>query len=159
MHDFKKLIGLLAGHKVDFVLIGGFAAVIHGVSLLTQDLDVCVSFREENMERLSRALKGCHPIHRQNRKPLDQTAKTLSRFKNLYLLTDVGELDLLGEIAGLGSFEDLAGHTIDIELFGSACRVLDIDALITSKKEMGRPKDKEAILQLKAIREKLTPKR
>lgn len=159
MQNFKRLIGLLAGHKVEFVLIGGFAAVVHGASVLTQDVDVCVAFNEPNMARLLRVLRGCHPVHRQNRKPLDQSTKVLSRFKNLYLLTDFGALDLLGEISGLGSFDELEGHTIDVELFGSKCRVLDIDSLIRSKKEMARPKDKEAIIQLKAIREKLPSKR
>lgn len=159
MRDFKELIERLVEQEVDFVLVGGFAAVVHGVSLLTQDVDVCVSFREENMARLLRALSGCHPVHRQNGKPVTQSAQALSRFKNLYLLTDVGELDLLGEISGLGRFEDIEGHTIEIDLFGHSCRVLDIDALIRSKEEMDRPKDREAILQLKAIREKLSSKR
>ena len=155
MQNFEKIIKLLVDSKVDFVLIGGFAAVVHGVSLLTQDLDMCISFDKENLTRLLDALKSCNAVHRQNKKPLKESLERLSQFKNLYLVTDVGSVDLLGDVKGLGSFADLLNHTINIELFGRRCRVLDINSLIKAKKESGRPKDKETIVQLRVILEKL----
>lgn len=155
MHDFEKLIHLLCDNKVDFVLIGGFAAVVHGVSTLTQDVDMAVSFDEKNAGRLLKALKGLHPIHRENKRPLTKDPAVLSKFRNLYLITDCGPVDLLSEVSGIGPFDRVRESAIEIELFGKRCRVLDIDALIQSKQEMKRPKDKEVILQLKAILERV----
>lgn len=62
---------------------------------------------------------------------------------------------MLGEITGLGKFEDIIDKSVEIELYGKKCRVLDIDALITSKKALGRPKDVQVILQLEAIKQTL----
>lgn len=155
MQDFEKLIKLLLHNDVEFILIGGFAATVHGVSLLTQDIDICVPFNKNNTARLLKAIKDYHPIHRENKKPLNETPESLARFKNLYLLTDLGIIDLLGEVSNLGKYDDILSHTIEVDLFGYKCKVLDIDTLILSKKEMNRPKDKETIIQLKAIKEKL----
>ena len=154
MQGFEKLIKLLCDNEVDFVIIGGFAAVVHGVSMLTQDMDLAMSFDENNFGNLLTALKSCHPIYRQNKRPLTKDVTSFSRFKNLYLITDFGPIDLLGEVTGIGPFSEVEKHVINIELFGNECKVLDIDALIRSKLEMKRPKDKEAIIQLKAIKER-----
>lgn len=155
MQDFEKLIKLLLGNNVEFILIGGFAATVHGVSLLTQDIDVCITFDEHNAERLLKSFRNCHPVHRDNKKPLNETPKSLAKYKNLYLLTDFGSIDFLGFVSNLGTYSEILPHTLEIDLFEHKCKVLDIDALILSKKQMNRPKDKETIIQLKAIKEKL----
>lgn len=155
MQGFEKLIKLFCRNEVEFVMIGGFAAVVHGVSVLTQDVDFAISFDCGNLKKILVALEGSHPIHRQNRKPLAGTISSGSNYNNLYLITDFGPVDLLGEVSGIGPFEEVAKHAIEIELFGERCRVLNIDALIRSKREMKRPKDKETIIQLKAIKEKM----
>ncbi len=159
MQDFKRLIKLLCENEVDFVIIGGFAAVVHGVSLLTQDIDLACSFDSTNLSKLFDALKGYNPLHRENRKPLSGQKGNLARFKNLYLITDLGPVDILGEVAGIGTFEKVAEHAIEIDLFGYKCKVLDIEALMTSKKTMGRPKDKESVIQLAAIKERQEQKK
>ena len=84
---------------------------------------------------------------------LDKFCDELKPYKDSY--EHVGEVDMLGEITGLGKFEDLIDQTIEIELYGKKCSVLDIDALITSKKALGRPKDIQIILQLEAIKQTL----
>lgn len=155
MQNFEKIIKLLIDNEVKFVFIGGFAATVHGASILTQDIDVCISFDEENMRRILNALKDINPIHRANKQPLGKTASSLTKFKNLYLLTDIGSIDLIGKVSGIGSYPDLLAHSIEIDLFGRKCKVLDIDGLIRSKREMGRSKDKETIIQLEAIKERL----
>ena len=154
MHGYERLLKLLLDNEVEFVLIGGFAAVVHGCTVLTQDVDVCISFDEDNMHRLLAALKGHDPRFRQNEEPIGKSAKALSRMKNLYLVTDMGSLDLLGEVADIGNYEAVLGSSIVIDIFGRQCRVLDIDSLIRSKKGMGRAKDREAVVQLSAIKEK-----
>ena len=155
MADYTKLLESLLDHKVEFVLIGGFASVVHGSTTLTQDIDICIPFTPNNCSLLLEALKDLNPVYRQNGEPMTTNAEELSNFKNLYLKTDVGPLDILSEVSELGKYKEVLKWSIDIDLFGKSCRVLDIDGLIRSKEKMGRPKDKEAILQLKAIKEKL----
>jgi predicted nucleotidyltransferase len=154
MHGYERLLKLLIENEVEFVLIGGFAAVVHGCTVLTQDVDICVSLDEDNMQRVIAALDGHDPRFRENKEPIGESAGRLARMKNLYLLTDLGSLDLLGTVADIGDYDAVLEHSISIDLFGKSCRVLDIESLIRSKQGMGRAKDREAIVQLKAIKEK-----
>ncbi len=70
--------------------------------------------------------------------------------------TDLGQLDLLGSLAGIGSYDEVKKHFIEVTIFGLPCPVLDIDSLIKTKKEVGRPKDLQVVLELEVIREKIT---
>lgn len=152
MHGYEKLLNRLIDNDVEFVLIGGFAAVVHGCTTVTQDVDICCSFDESNMKRLLAALDGFNPLHREKKSPLGNDIGALARFKNLYLLTDIGALDILGNVDGLGHYEDVLKHSVAVDIFEKPCNVLDIDGLITSKEGMGRAKDEEAIAQLRAIK-------
>lgn len=156
MHDFEKLLKLLIDHEVEFILIGGYAATVYGCSTLTQDIDACMPFTKDNLQKLIAALKGINPIHRENKQTLTDSLDELLRFKNLYLITDHGPLDLLGKVDGVGPFADVKDHSIELDLFKKKCLVLDIESLIKAKEQMTRPKDKETVSQLKAIQEKLT---
>ncbi len=159
MPSLSDLLVALLDHAVEFVVIGGFAAVAHGSSILTQDLDLCVPFTAMNCERLLKALSAFHPRHRENKAPLTSSVPALMRFKNIYLVTDAGPLDLLGQVTGLGPYAALEQHVITLPLHDRTCRILDIEALITAKKSMGRPKDKEVIVQLQAIQNAPKPRR
>ena len=156
MPDLESLLQRLIRGEVGFVLVGGFASVAHGVSLPTQDVDVCCRFTPENLMRLQRAIADLHPVHRMlpARPPLRLTPETCAGLRNLYLDTDWGQLDCLGEVLALGSYEEVLGESVTVELVGGACRILSIDALIRAKEAMGRPRDREAVLQLRAIRER-----
>lgn len=140
------------------MIIGGFAATVHGSTVVTEDLDLCISFDRENIERLLAALSGIHPRHRliKEARPLVESVEELSSFRNLYLETDLGYLDTLSEVKSIGGYEDVFANSVEVKLFGISCRILDIEALIKVKKDMGRTKDKESVIQLKAIREKMT---
>jgi hypothetical protein len=85
----------LIRHRIEFVVVGGFAAVAHGVTLLTQDIDVCYGFTPENVMHLQEALADLHPVHRMppERPPLRLTLETAAGLRNLYLETDWGQLD------------------------------------------------------------------
>jgi hypothetical protein len=157
MLDLERILKILIEYKVEFIIIGGFASIIHGASYVTKDLDICVNFSKENADRILKAISPYHPRHRMHPKrlPLNETPESLSKYKNIYLHTDLGEVDMLGEITGLGKFEKIIDQTIEVELYRKKCRVLDIDALITSKKTLGRPKDVQIILQLEAIKQTL----
>ena len=107
MADFENLLARLIEHRVEFVLVGGFAATAYGGTLLTQDVDVCLRFSPDNLMRLQEALADLHPVHRMTpqRLPLRLTPETCRDLKNLYLDTDLGQLDCLGTIQGVGDFE------------------------------------------------------
>jgi hypothetical protein len=154
--DLESLLNRLIQGEVEFVVVGGFAAVAHGVSLPTQDIDVCCRFTPENLLRLQEAIADLHPVHRMvpTRPPLQLTAETCIGLHNLYLDTDWGQLDCLGEILGVGPYDVVTAHSVSVELSGGRCRILTIDALIQAKEAMGRQRDREAALQLRAIRER-----
>ncbi|MCX5644538.1 MAG: nucleotidyltransferase [Phycisphaerae bacterium] len=156
MADFENLLARLIEHQVEFVLVGGFAATAHGSTLLTVDVDICMRFSTDNLLGLQEAVAELHPVHRMTprRLPLRLTPETCQDLKNLYLDTDFGQLDCLGMIQGVGDFERVKEQSVEVSLPGGICRILSLDALIRSKEAMGRPRDRESVLQLKAIRDR-----
>jgi hypothetical protein len=153
--EFKRLLAVLAGAEVDFIVIGGMAATVHGASRLTQDLDVVYARQPGNLERLATALGPFRPYLRGAPigLPFRWDAATLERGLNFTLTTALGDLDLLGEITGGGGYENLVPRSSFIEVFGIRCRCLDLAALIQVKRAAGRPRDLEAIAELEALLE------
>jgi hypothetical protein len=152
---FLELIERLIRGGVKFVLVGGFAGVVHGCTYVTQDIDICCDFSPDNLLALQKALKNLHPVHRMtpSRLKLKLTADSCARFKNLYLDTDIGQVDCLGYIDGLGNYENVRPLSEIRDLGrGLRIRVLTIDSLIKSRKAMNRPRDREVLLQLEAIK-------
>src|SRR5262249_15524779 len=139
------LLRVLVQGNVDFVLVGGVAATIHGSARLTQDLDVVYSRDPGNIDRLVDALRPHHPYLRgaPPRLPFQWDAATLRRGLNFTLTTSLGDLDLLGEITGGGGYANLLPDTSAVEIFGLRCRVLSLPRLIEVKRAAGRPKDLE----------------
>jgi predicted nucleotidyltransferase len=159
--DFPRLLGVLAGEGVEFVVVGGAAATAHGSARLTQDLDIVYRRTPENLERLARALAGKDPYPRGAPAglPFLWDARTLRLGCNFTLRTSLGFIDLLGEITLGGTYDDLFPHSIEIELFGVRCRCLGLVRLIEVKRAAGRPKDFEAIAELEALLEERGPDR
>lgn len=156
--NLKALLERLLAHNIDFVLIGGFAAVVHGSTLVTQDLDICAAITETEIEKLRTALKDLHPWHRMNpavKLPFSEHPSNLCGVNNIYLKTDLGVLDILSKAPPAGDFEELKCRSIEVPLYGHRCRVISIDDLIRVKEAMNRPKDQQAVQELKLIREKL----
>ncbi|MEE9293779.1 MAG: nucleotidyltransferase [Phycisphaerae bacterium] len=139
-----------------FVVVGGVAGVAHGSTLVTEDLDVCAPLTRENLAKILAALRGLHPCWRmtQNHRPLAENPTELAGYKNLYLTTDLGQIDIISEIAGVGDFADVVHESITLDLGPVSCRVLDLGALIRSKRALARPKDLQAAAELEAIRER-----
>jgi len=152
--DFPNLFDRLAGGSVDFVIVGDYAGVVYGVINVTQTLEICCDFAVANLLTLQGAIADLHPVHRMTpgRQPLELTPENAADFKNLYLDTDLGHLDCLSYIEGLGGFAQVKEVSIPIEVEGMALRVLTLDALIRAKEALHRPRDREALRQLKAIR-------
>ena len=153
MIDFARLLQQLTDNQVAFIIIGGVAAVIHGSSRLTQDLDVVYQRTPENLARLVQALADHSPYLRGAPPglPFRWSPMTLRMGLNFTLETNLGAIDLLGEIPGGGNYADLLAHSFETEIFGLRCRCLDLPALIRAKRAAGRPKDLEAIAELESI--------
>ena len=154
MKDLTDILGLLVRHNVDFVVVGGYAVAAYGSSLVTQDVDICCDFSSENLMRLQEALSDRNPVHRMTPKrlPLILTPEKCRGLKNLYLDTDVGQVDCLGSVLGIGDFSVVKQHSISVEIDDFECRLIDLDTLIEAKKAMGRPRDLAAVQELEAIR-------
>ena len=153
--DYAALISALDNASVDFIVIGGVAANAHGSARFTQDVDVVYARAPDNLERLTRALKPLKPYLRGAPPglPFDWSAETLRRGLNFTLSTSKGSLDVLGEIVGGGTYDQLLGHSSKMRIFGHDVRVLDLDALIKAKRAAGRVKDFEAIAELELLRD------
>ena len=109
MQNLSELVRRLIAAEVEFVLVGGFAAVAHGVTLVTRDVDICCRFTAANLMRIQEAFADLHPVHRSRPDlPLDLTPEQCASLKNLYLRTDLGVVDCLGEVLGLGGFDQVA---------------------------------------------------
>jgi hypothetical protein len=156
VQDDKALLVRLQQHQVEFVIIGGVCGIMHGVTLVTTDLDICCRFSTENLYHLQAAVQELHPYHRllANKLPLELTDELCSRLKNLYLQTDLGKLDCLGEVAGVGDYETVLRNSVIFKLSYGDFRVLNLDAAIAAKEAVGRPRDLEAVRQLRAIKER-----
>jgi hypothetical protein len=146
---------LLGEHKVDCVIVGGVAAAIHGSSLLTNDLDLCYARDGANLMRMAEALQSVQARLRNAPAglPFILDAETLKRGLNFTFATDIGDLDLLGEIRGVGDYEAVVAGSVTVELFGYPFAVMGIGKLILAKRAAGRPKDLLALPELEAIQE------
>ena len=155
MTDFAALLRTLAAGGVRFIIVGGAAATAHGSARLTLDLDVVYDRAPDNLARIVDCLAPYRPYPRGAPPglPFRWDEDTLARGLNFTLQTDLGALDLLGEIAGGGRYEDLLPHTAGLQVFGIECRVLSLERLIAVKRAAGRPRDLEAIAELEAILE------
>ncbi len=155
--DFRGLIEVLARGRVEFVIIGGVAATLHGSARTTLDLDIVYARTPDNIKRLVAALAPLSPYLRGAPPglPFSFDAATVGRGLNFTLDTTIGSLDLLGEAAGGGTFDRLLPVSQEVDLFGCPCRVVSLDALIRLKRSAGRPKDLEILAELEALRDRL----
>lgn len=153
--DFRRIYEVLLGGRVEFVLIGGCAANLHGSPRYTLDVDVVYRRTRENMQRIVDALAPFQPYLRGAPPglPFQFDLATLRRGLNFTLTTTIGDLDLLGEVAGGGTFEALADFVETKTAFDLALPCVTLEKLIVLKRAAGRPKDFEPIAELEAIRQ------
>lgn len=153
MTDFPALLRALAG--IDYILVGGVAASVHGSIRNTRDLDIVYSRSAENLSRVVRALAPLAPYPRGAPEglPFVWDERTVNAGLCFTLTTKNGELDLLGEVTGGGRYEDLVPISEVFPVFGLDVRVVTLPTLIRLKRATGRPKDFEAIAELEALLE------
>lgn len=155
MTDILGLVRVLADAGVECIIAGGVAANLLGSARTTLDLDVVYRRTDGNMQRLVGALTPIHPYLRGAPAglPFVFDLATLARGLNFTLTTDLGALDLLGEITGGGTYEDLIEDSFTAEGLGASVRCLSLDRLIATKRAAGRPKDLVALSELEALLE------
>lgn len=159
MENLNLLLKRLLESKIDFVLIGGYAAVFHGSSQVTHDLDICAVITDPELEKLKKALRDLNPKHRMNpnfQPSLEEYPTPGINLKNFYLSTSAGVLDILETVEPVGDFERIKKNSLTVTLFGQTCRVISLDDLIQVKESMTRPKDKSVLHDLLITRSKKT---
>lgn len=160
MTDFAALIRRLTDGGIEFILIGGVAATVHGSVRLTRDVDVVYARSPENIQKICQALGEVHPYLRGASKglPFHLDPPTMTAGLNFTLTTDEGDLDLLGEMTGGGTYTQLLPRAVHLEVYGRRCYCLSIDQLIAAKRAAGRPRDIDAIAELEIIRDRIKGK-
>lgn len=156
MDNLKKLLKLLGDARIEFVIIGGVAANLHGSAQVTYDIDIVTRLNAESIQKLRACLQPFHPVHRMTPQKLSflEVPEKLENVKNLYIATDLGVLDILGELPGIGTFAEIAARADQTSLDGQMVKVLCLEDLIASKTQLGRNKDKATILELLVIKDK-----
>lgn len=153
MTDFAGLLQLLVDSGVEFVVVGGFAASTHGSSRFTSDLDVVYRRTPENMAKIVKALAPFDPQLRGAPPgvPFIWDERTLKMGLNFTLVTNIGWIDLLGEITGCGDYKAVLADSEFFRLFDRDVRCLSLRPLIHAKRAAGRKKDAEAIAELELL--------
>lgn len=155
--DFEKALGTLTRGRVEFIVIGGVAGALHGSAFITQDLDLVYARTPGNIRRLAAALQSHHPYLRGAPAglPFQWDEGTIRNGLNFTLTTDFGDLDLLGEATGGGTYADLLPHSREVSGFAVQFRLLNLDKLIALKRAAGRPKDLAVLAELQGIFERI----
>jgi hypothetical protein len=157
--DFDKAIQAICDCGVEFVVIGGLAATLHGSAYVTFDLDICYSRDRANVARLALALAPFHPRPRgfPANFPFIWDEKTLQDATVLTLPTDIGDIDLLAEVAGVGEFTEVKANSVLTEAFERKFALLGLRSLIRAKRASGRPKDLAVLHELESLLEAREP--
>lgn len=154
MIDIERAITAMASESVDFLIIGGVALTIHSAAYVTYDIDFCFAREKANLEKIIRALKPFSPRLRDFPKdpPFIWDSSTLANGSVFTLETSIGDIDLLSEVKGLGTFDEVLKESETFHLFGFDVHILSVDGLIRAKTAAGREKDIPGLKHLEAIR-------
>jgi predicted nucleotidyltransferase len=154
--NFSTAVHALVDSEVEFIIIGGWSAVLHGsISPVTYDLDIFFSRHPKNLGRVVAALRPFHP--RLRGLPTDAAfiwdEATLRNGAIFRLTTDVADFDLVAEVSGLGSFEEVKRTGVTVDAFGRSVQTLGLKSLIRAKRAAGREKDLRTLPELESLLE------
>jgi hypothetical protein len=149
----RALLAALDHHNVEYVVVGGYAANVHGAVRPTKDIDVAPATTMENLTRLVAALQelnaGIRVDEMPDGLPFDTSAEALRGMKMLNLRTRFGDLDLTFSLAGFpGGYADLIDRAGEFVVDGLTIRVAALQDVITSKSAANRLKDQDALPEL-----------
>ena len=148
--SFRRILEILEQHGVEYVVVGGVAAVLQGAPVTTFDIDALVRVDRRNVARLADALNMLEARYREHA-TLRPTPADLEAGGHLLLMTNCGPLDVLGFIGGGKRFEDVAESADKMAIGDLLVRVLSLESLIEEKKALGRDKDRAAVRVLEAL--------
>ena len=154
--DFRALLEALTDGQVDFVLVGGVALVVQGAPRTTEDLDICYARDDRNIARLAAALAPFSPRLRGAPAdlPFRLDARTIRSGLNFTLTSLRGDIDLLGEITGVGGYAAVASVSEILTLYGRSIRVMTLDGLERAKRAAGRLKDLADLAHIAELRKR-----
>lgn len=153
--SFQTILSALQRHGVEFAVVGGVAAVLHGAPVTTFDLDTLIRVTDDNADRLLAALGELNARYRGHSPPLHPNREDILAGGHLLLMTDAGPLDVLGFIGRRQRYEDLAHSFVTIPFEGKSFALLGLDELIRQKRQLGRDKDLPALRMLEALQHEL----
>ena len=153
MINLFEMARLLSEAGVEFVIVGGVAIRSHGGNYVTEDLGICYLRTNDNLKSVASVLTPLKPRPRNfpENLPYIFDWTTLQHGTNFTFETLMGDIDLLGEVKGVGSYDDLVPVSIQVELDGFPTRILSISSLIVAKRAAGRPKDEAGLVVLEAL--------
>ena len=152
--DYRILVTALVDHDVEFVIVGGIALILQGSARLTRVLDIGYARDRKNVKALAAALAPFTPTLRGAPATLPFTLdwRTLESGLNFTLTTSVGDVDLLGEMTGVGTFRVAARLADRMNLYDKSVRVLSLEGLEKAKRAAGRLKDLADLAEILEIR-------
>ncbi len=157
MVEFEPAIKALTAKGVDFV-IGGVAISIHSTGYITRDLDFCYLRTTRNLKKIVAAFASFNPRLRGFPKdlPFVWDERTLQNGTNFTLETTIGDIDMLGEVAGVGDYKAVRKQSVSTRLYGCEVKILNLEGLINAKRAAGRTKDLLVLPELEALHEALS---
>ena len=152
--SFRQIIERLDEHGVEYVVVGGVAAVLRGAPITTFDFDALVKINRANAERLVHALRDLDARYREHAEVITPTLEDILGGGHLLLMTNGGPLDILGHLTEGRRFEEVVGQSPRLMIGELSVRVLGLEALIAEKEALGRPKDRAVAELLAALLER-----
>lgn len=153
MVDLKSLIASLVKNEVKFIIVDNLAMAYYGSERVTQVFDFCYLISSENIERILNAIAPFGPrprgIPEEMSFVFDKAA--LQNGTNFIFDTDIGDIDLVAEVVGLGNYSEVEKNSVEIMLFGQPVRIISLEALIEAKRTAGRMKDLLVLPELEAL--------
>ncbi len=151
----REIFDALHRHGVQYVVIGGVGAVLHGSPLPTLDIDICPSSRPDNLERLAAAVRELNARVRApdapDGLPFDCDASLLASVTVLNLTTAAGDLDLTFAPAGTSGYDELRQNAVVMDIGAARVPVASLEDIIRSKEAANRPKDQRMLPTLREL--------
>jgi hypothetical protein len=142
--DLSAILEGLTKADVNFILVGGLAAVVQGAPVTTMDVDIVHNRSPENIVKLLTFLKSIGAFHRRlDDQVIEPTERDISGEGHALFSTKLGPLDVLAVIEGGKTYDDLLEHTVDVKFRGHTIKVLDLKMMIQLKRASRDPKDKQ----------------
>lgn len=157
--DPERIFAVLERHRVEYILIGGLAALLHGSALITNDADICPGRSRANLERLAAALRELGASVRATTETggvaFACDAEFLERVQMLNLETSAGQFDIAFAPAGFDGYDALEASAVEYDIDGIRVRVAALPDIIRSKETANRLKDQAALPHLYALEDEI----